>query len=189
MEQSLAGVDLARTSCAMNDPSPFTLLAFLLATAKRRGVDWRAIRGTSNQSDYLSHYVANHMFFRIALPGARRILTITSNSAIARAELESDVGGGPAHAAGRRYARRGHGLYPRLGDPVRRGLQRARHGRRTSSCRASLFSSTSRSACSRRSPSSAPAGASGRASRASASARAIRAPGASSSTAKPPASI
>ena len=75
MEQCLAGVDLARTSCAMNDPSPFTLLAFLLATAKRRGVDWRAISGTSNQSDYLSHYVANHMFFRIALPGARRILT------------------------------------------------------------------------------------------------------------------
>lgn len=75
MDQCLAGVDLARTSCAMNDPSPFTLLAFLLATAKRRGVDWRAISGTSNQSDYLSHFVANHMFFRIALPGARRILT------------------------------------------------------------------------------------------------------------------
>jgi pivalyl-CoA mutase large subunit len=75
MEQSLAGVALARTSCAMNDPSPFTLFAFLLATAKRRGADWRRIRGTSNQSDYLSHYVANHMFFRIALPGARRILT------------------------------------------------------------------------------------------------------------------
>ena len=34
----------------------------------------RAVSGTSNQSDYLSHYVANHMFFRIALPGARRIL-------------------------------------------------------------------------------------------------------------------
>src|SRR5690606_23270151 len=29
---------------------------------------------TSNQSDCLSHFVANHMFFRIALPGARRIL-------------------------------------------------------------------------------------------------------------------
>jgi methylmalonyl-CoA mutase N-terminal domain/subunit len=74
MERALEGVDLARTSCAMNDPSPFTLLAFLLATAKRHGVDWRSISGTSNQSDYLSHYVANHMFFRIALPGARRIL-------------------------------------------------------------------------------------------------------------------
>jgi methylmalonyl-CoA mutase N-terminal domain/subunit len=74
MDACLAGVDLGRMSCAMNDPSPFTLLAFLLATAKRRGVAWDAISGTSNQSDYLSHYVANHMFFRIALPGARRIL-------------------------------------------------------------------------------------------------------------------
>ncbi len=74
MDTCLAGVDLGRTSCAMNDPSPFTLLAFVLAAAKRRGVGWDTIAGTSNQSDYLSHYVANHMFFRIALPGARRIL-------------------------------------------------------------------------------------------------------------------
>ena len=74
MAQCLDGVDLANTSCAMNDPSPFTLLAFMLAAARRRGVDWREISGTSNQSDCLSHFVANHMFFRIALPGARRIL-------------------------------------------------------------------------------------------------------------------
>jgi len=46
----------------------------MLVAAKRRGTDWRQLSGTSNQSDYLSHYVANHMFFRIALPGARRIL-------------------------------------------------------------------------------------------------------------------
>jgi methylmalonyl-CoA mutase N-terminal domain/subunit len=74
MDTCLAGVDIARMSCAMNDPSPFTLQAFLLATAKRRGVPWDGIRGTSNQSDYLSHYVANHMFFRLALPAARRVL-------------------------------------------------------------------------------------------------------------------
>ncbi|GMV57161.1 MAG: methylmalonyl-CoA mutase [Betaproteobacteria bacterium] len=74
MDRALAGVDLARTSCAMNDPSPFTLLAFVLAVARKRGVDCRTITGTSNQSDYLSHYVANHMFFRLALPGARRVL-------------------------------------------------------------------------------------------------------------------
>ena len=74
MDTCLAGVDLSAMSCAMNDPSPFTLLAFVLAVAKRRGVPWSAIGGTSNQSDYLSHYVANHMFFRLALPGARRIL-------------------------------------------------------------------------------------------------------------------
>jgi len=75
MTTCLDGIDLEKTSCALNDPSPFTLLAFMLATAKRRGVDWRTISGTSNQSDYLSHFVANHMFFRIALPGARRSLT------------------------------------------------------------------------------------------------------------------
>ncbi len=74
MDTCLADVDIATTSCAMNDPSPFTLLAFVLATARRRGVAWERISGTSNQSDYLSHFVANHMFFRIALPGARRIL-------------------------------------------------------------------------------------------------------------------
>ena len=74
MDTCLGGVDLASMSCAMNDPSPFTLLAFMLATARRRGIPWGEISGTSNQSDYISHYVANHMFFRIALPGARRIL-------------------------------------------------------------------------------------------------------------------
>jgi methylmalonyl-CoA mutase, N-terminal domain len=74
MDRALEGVDLGRTSCAQNDPSPFSLLAFMLAAARRRGTDWRLLSGTSNQSDYLSHYVANHMFFRIALPGARRIL-------------------------------------------------------------------------------------------------------------------
>jgi methylmalonyl-CoA mutase N-terminal domain/subunit len=58
----------------MNDPSPFTLLAFELAVAKRRGVPWTKITGTSNQSDCISHFVANHMFFRLALQGARRVI-------------------------------------------------------------------------------------------------------------------
>jgi methylmalonyl-CoA mutase N-terminal domain/subunit len=74
MARCLDGVDLAEISCAMNDPSPFTLFAFMLVAAERRGIDWKKIAGTSNQSDYLSHYVANHMFYRLALPGARRVL-------------------------------------------------------------------------------------------------------------------
>ena len=74
MATCLEGIDVASLSCALNDPSPFTLLAFLLVVAERRGVPWSAITGTSNQSDYLSHAVANHMFFRLALPGARRVL-------------------------------------------------------------------------------------------------------------------
>ena len=74
MDRCLEGVDLGRISCALNDPSPFTLLAFMLVTAERRGVPWSAVSGTSNQSDYISHFVANHMFYRLSLPGARRVL-------------------------------------------------------------------------------------------------------------------
>ncbi len=74
MERCLDGIDLAAISISHNDPSPFTLLAFMLGVAKRRGVAFDAIRGTSNQSDYISHFVANHMFYRLALPGARRVL-------------------------------------------------------------------------------------------------------------------
>ena len=74
MDRALRDVPIERVSCAMNDPSPFTLLAFLLCVARRRGVAWTNVTGTSNQSDYLSHFAANHMFFRLSLPGARRIL-------------------------------------------------------------------------------------------------------------------
>ena len=74
MDEALAGVPLGRISTAMNDPSPFTLLAFTLGVAKRRGVPWTSISGTSNQSDYLSHFIANHMFYRLSLPGSRRML-------------------------------------------------------------------------------------------------------------------
>ncbi|MGO8868787.1 MAG: methylmalonyl-CoA mutase [Alphaproteobacteria bacterium] len=74
MDAALAGVPLGKISTAMNDPSPFTLLAFTLGVAKRRGVPWTSITGTSNQSDYLSHFIANHMFYRLSLPGSRRVL-------------------------------------------------------------------------------------------------------------------
>jgi methylmalonyl-CoA mutase N-terminal domain/subunit len=74
MQVCLDGIPIGDISTALNDPSPFTLLALELAVAKRRGVPWSRISGTSNQSDYLSHFVANHMFFRLALPGARRVL-------------------------------------------------------------------------------------------------------------------
>ena len=74
MTISLDGIPIGDISTSLNDPSPFTLLALELAVAKKRGIAWERISGTSNQSDYLSHFVANHMFFRLALPGARRVL-------------------------------------------------------------------------------------------------------------------
>lgn len=74
MDQCFDNIDIGTLSTAQNDPSPFTLLAMLLAVARRRGIPWTRVTGTSNQSDYISHFVANHMFFRLALPGARRVL-------------------------------------------------------------------------------------------------------------------
>lgn len=74
MDRCLASVPIESVSTALNDPSPFTLLAFLLAVARRRGIDWSRLTGTSNQSDYISHFVANHMFFRLSLEGSRRVL-------------------------------------------------------------------------------------------------------------------
>jgi methylmalonyl-CoA mutase, N-terminal domain len=74
MDRALDRVPLGNISTAMNDPSPFTLLAFVLAVAKRRCIPWTSITGTSNQSDYISHFIANHMFYRLSLSGARRVL-------------------------------------------------------------------------------------------------------------------
>ena len=74
MRRALAGVDLTRISIGLNDPTPFTLLAFTLIEADRQSVPWDALTGTANQSDYLSHYIANHMFYRLGLEGARRLL-------------------------------------------------------------------------------------------------------------------
>ncbi len=74
MDAALQGVPIEQVSTAMNDPSPFTLLAFELNVARRRGIGWDKITGTSNQSDYISHFVANHMFYRLSLPGSRRVL-------------------------------------------------------------------------------------------------------------------
>lgn len=74
MDAALDGVPLGTISTAMNDPSPFTLLAFTLGVARRRGIDWHNITGTSNQSDYISHFIANHQFYRLSQPGSRRVL-------------------------------------------------------------------------------------------------------------------
>lgn len=74
MSRAMDGIPLERISIGLNDPLPFTLFAFLLEHARRAGIPWDRITGTSNQSDYISHFVANHMFFRLALPGSRRVL-------------------------------------------------------------------------------------------------------------------
>ncbi|MDX1487340.1 MAG: acyl-CoA mutase large subunit family protein [Acidiferrobacterales bacterium] len=74
MDVCLRDIPIDQISTALNDPLPFTLLALLLSIARRRNIPWSKITGTSNQSDYISHFVANHMFFRLSLAGSRRVL-------------------------------------------------------------------------------------------------------------------
>jgi methylmalonyl-CoA mutase N-terminal domain/subunit len=74
MRIALDGIDIGSVSIGMNDPSPFTLTAFTLLIAEERGTPWAQLSGTSNQADFISHFVANHMFYRLSLEGSRRVL-------------------------------------------------------------------------------------------------------------------
>ena len=171
MDRALDSVPLGDISAAMNDPSPFTLLAFTLAVAKRRGIPWTSITGTSNQSDYISHFIANHMFYRLSLPGARRVLL--DHIEFCRRHVP---GWNPVSVVGQHMQQAGATPVETMaftistGAPICARLHRSRHGHRSSCCGVSLSSSTYRSASSRRSPNSAPAGASGRGWRANGSA-------------------
>lgn len=70
----LEGLPIDRESISVGDTAPYTLTAMLLKVASERGIARESLAGTTNQSDYLSHYAALHMFFRLALPGQRRML-------------------------------------------------------------------------------------------------------------------
>jgi len=73
MDIALRDIPIGEISIGLNDPNPFVMLAQMLVVAEKRGIDWTKVTGTSNQSDYISHFVANHMFYRLSLKGARRV--------------------------------------------------------------------------------------------------------------------
>ncbi len=74
MDVCLDGLPFDRESISVGDTAPYTLTAMLLKVARQRSIPWDRLAGTTNQSDYLSHYAALHMFYRLALPGQKRIL-------------------------------------------------------------------------------------------------------------------
>ncbi|MCK9284033.1 MAG: acyl-CoA mutase large subunit family protein [Rhodocyclaceae bacterium] len=68
------GIPFDSESISVGDTAPYTLTAMLIKVAKQRGIQWQSLVGTTNQSDYLSHYAALHMFYRLDLPGQKRVL-------------------------------------------------------------------------------------------------------------------
>jgi methylmalonyl-CoA mutase N-terminal domain/subunit len=74
MAACLDGLPIEAESVSLGDTAPYTLAAMYLKVAKDRSIPWETLAGTTNQSDYLSHYAALSMFYRIALPGQKRVL-------------------------------------------------------------------------------------------------------------------
>ena len=74
MRVCLDGLPIDQHSVSLGCTAPYTLSAFLFAAAKSRDIPWQQLAGTTNQSDYLSHYTTLHMFFRVALSGQRRLM-------------------------------------------------------------------------------------------------------------------
>jgi len=74
MARCVDGLKIEQESVSIGDTAPYTLSAMFLVVAERRGLSIGDLAGTTNQSDYLSHYAALQMFFRLALPGQRRVL-------------------------------------------------------------------------------------------------------------------
>jgi len=70
----LDGLPIDEESISLGDAAPYTLSAMLLAVARRRGIPWARLAGTTNQSDYLSLHAALHMWDRLSMPGQKRVL-------------------------------------------------------------------------------------------------------------------
>ena len=185
MDVALAGVPLGEISTAMNDPSPFTLLAFTLGVASAAASPGRPSPAHPTRATIFrisSPTICSTACRSGLAPGADRSRRVLPG---ARAELESHFGGRPAHAAGGRDPGRDGRLHLLHGAAIRRRLRRARHRHRRPAAPLHLLLRHFDQLLRGDRQSSAPRGGSGRASRASASARRTRTPGASSSTARP----
>ncbi|MFQ5873267.1 MAG: methylmalonyl-CoA mutase [Dehalococcoidia bacterium] len=73
MEICFDGVPVDEVSVALNDCGPFTGIAMLISLAQKRGTALDCLRGTTNQSDFISHYVSQHMYHRFSLDGHERM--------------------------------------------------------------------------------------------------------------------
>lgn len=73
-EMALQDIPLDQITAGLNDPGPFILMAMYVANAEKQGIPLKKLRGTSNQSDFISHYIGCNMFFRYSLEGHLRML-------------------------------------------------------------------------------------------------------------------
>ncbi|RLI81825.1 methylmalonyl-CoA mutase [Archaeoglobales archaeon] len=58
IEILLDGIPIHKISVNYSDPAPFVTIALHFAFAKRKGIPWSEIRGTTNQADCYSHWAS-----------------------------------------------------------------------------------------------------------------------------------
>jgi methylmalonyl-CoA mutase N-terminal domain/subunit len=75
MEIAFDGIPLDKVSLAMNDFGPYMMVASLIAMAEEGGIPISRLQGTTNQSDFISHYISCNQPIRFELDGHLRILT------------------------------------------------------------------------------------------------------------------
>ena len=74
LELALQDIPLDQITAGLNDPGPFIMMAMYIVNAEKQGISLEKLRGTSNQSDFISHYIGCNMFFRFSLEGHLRML-------------------------------------------------------------------------------------------------------------------
>lgn len=71
---SFQDIPIHEVSVNYSDPGPFVSIAMHFAQAKKRGISWKNLRGTTNQGDFLSHWVNSHMFVIFPLESHLKVL-------------------------------------------------------------------------------------------------------------------
>lgn len=73
VETCFEDIPVEDVSAGINDCGPFTSTAMYVSMAQKRGITLNRLRGTTNQSDFISHYVSLHMYHRFSLEGHERM--------------------------------------------------------------------------------------------------------------------
>ncbi|MFH1624235.1 MAG: acyl-CoA mutase large subunit family protein, partial [Pseudomonadota bacterium] len=74
VEIAFDGIPLDQTSLGMNDFGPFMMVASIIALAEERHIPVSRLQGTTNQSDFLSHYVGCNQPIRFGVDGHLKIM-------------------------------------------------------------------------------------------------------------------
>ena len=67
-------IRLDKVSSAFNSPNPHVLIAMYFVLAQKQGVDLAQLQGTSNQSDFISHWISCQQMNRFPLSGHLRCM-------------------------------------------------------------------------------------------------------------------